>query len=122
DTGQTRGVGEGEAGRTFLRNQAERRLQQRFLQIAVVVAALGAALFLAPAHVNGFYMSRAQRSLAAGTSGASVLVYPATRQNRPPPAAARGENRPFPAPGGFRSPHYWTPGSAWPRRLPRPAS
>jgi hypothetical protein len=31
----------------------------------VVIAALGAALFLAPAHVKGFYMSRAQRSLAA---------------------------------------------------------
>jgi len=30
-----------------------------------VVAALGAALFLAPAHVKGFYMSRAQRSLPA---------------------------------------------------------
>jgi hypothetical protein len=29
-----------------------------------MIAALGAALFLAPAHVKGFYMSRAQRSLA----------------------------------------------------------
>jgi len=29
----------------------------------VVRAALGAALFLAPAHVKGFYMSWAQRSL-----------------------------------------------------------
>jgi len=29
-------------------------------QIAVMIAALGAALFLAPAHVNDFYMSRAQ--------------------------------------------------------------
>jgi hypothetical protein len=30
----------------------------------VMIAALGAALFLAPAHVKGFYMNRAQRSLA----------------------------------------------------------
>jgi len=29
-----------------------------------MIAALGAALILAPAHVNGFYMSCAQRSLA----------------------------------------------------------
>jgi hypothetical protein len=31
----------------------------------VVIAALGAALLLAPAHVNDFYMSCARRSLAA---------------------------------------------------------
>ena len=48
----------------FSRDQAERRLQQRLFQIAVMIAALGAALFLAPAHVKDFYMSRAQRSLA----------------------------------------------------------
>jgi hypothetical protein len=30
-----------------------------------VIAALGAALFLAPAHVKGFYMSWAQTSLAS---------------------------------------------------------
>jgi hypothetical protein len=30
-----------------------------------VIAALGAALFFAPAHVKGFYMSRPQRSLAS---------------------------------------------------------
>jgi hypothetical protein len=30
----------------------------------VMIAALGAALFLAPTHVKDFYMSRAQRSLA----------------------------------------------------------
>jgi hypothetical protein len=32
----------------------------------VMIAALGAAVFLAPTHVKGFYMSRSQRSLAAG--------------------------------------------------------
>src|SRR5260370_25919797 len=62
-----RGIGKGESGRAFFRDQPERRLQQRLLQIAVVIAALGAALFLVPAHVKGFYMSRAQRSL--GTKG-----------------------------------------------------
>ena len=53
-----RGIGKGEAGRALFRNQAKRCLHQRLFQIAVVVAALGAALFLAPAHVKGFYMSR----------------------------------------------------------------
>jgi transcriptional regulator of nitric oxide reductase len=57
DARRTRGVGESEAGRSLLGNQAKRRLQQRLLQIAVVVAALSAALFLASAHVKGFYMS-----------------------------------------------------------------
>src|SRR6202011_3248596 len=63
DARHARGIGKGEPRRTFFRNQAERRLQQRLFQIAVMIAALGAALFLAPAHVKGFYMSRAQRSL-----------------------------------------------------------
>jgi hypothetical protein len=58
DAGHARGIGKGEAGRAFFRNQSEGCLQQRLFQIAVVVAALGAALFLAPAHVKGFYMSR----------------------------------------------------------------
>src|SRR5260370_10045518 len=62
DAGHARGIGKGEAGRAFFRDQPQRRLQQRLFQIAVVVAALGAA-FLAPTHVKGFYMSRAQRSL-----------------------------------------------------------
>ena len=55
--GHPRGIGKGEAGRAFFRDQPERRLQQRLFQIAVMIAALGAALFLAPAHVKGFYMS-----------------------------------------------------------------
>ena len=55
------------------RDQPERRLQQRLFEIAVMVAALGAAMFLAPAHVKGFYMSRAQRSLGRWlTPGASL--------------------------------------------------
>ena len=52
DAGHARGIGEGEPGRALLRDQVERRLQQRLLQIAVVIAALGAALVLAPAHVK----------------------------------------------------------------------
>ena len=63
DAGHPRGVGKGETGRAFFGDQAKRRLQQRLFQIAVVVAALAAALFLAPAHVKGFYMSRVKRSL-----------------------------------------------------------
>ena len=58
DAGHARGIGKGEAGRALLRDQPERRLQQRLFQIAVMIAALGAALFLSPAHVKGFYMSR----------------------------------------------------------------
>jgi hypothetical protein len=34
----------------------------------VVIAALGAALILVPAHVKGFYMSRPQRSLQDGVA------------------------------------------------------
>jgi len=45
-----------------------------------MIAALGAALFLAPAHVKGFYMSRARRSLSEhgqkGESGLSNLLTP----------------------------------------------
>src|SRR5665647_772853 len=63
DAGHARGIGKGEAGRALLGDQAECCLQQRLFQVPVVIAALGAALFLAPAHVKDFYMSRAQRSL-----------------------------------------------------------
>ncbi len=58
DARHARGIGKGEAAGPFFGNQSERCLQQRLLQIAVMIAALGAALFLAPAHVKGFYMSR----------------------------------------------------------------
>ena len=58
DARHARGIGKGEAGRPLFRDQIERCLQQRLFQIAVMVAALGAAIFLAPAHVKGFYMSR----------------------------------------------------------------
>src|SRR5881392_2922618 len=63
DASHARGISERKPGRAFFRDQPERRLQQRLFQIAVMIAALGAALFLAPAHVKGFYMRRAQRSL-----------------------------------------------------------
>lgn len=59
DAGHACGIGEGEAGRALLGDQPEGGLQKCFLQITVVIAALGAALLLAPAHVNDFYMSRA---------------------------------------------------------------
>src|SRR6202008_888013 len=66
DAGHARRIGKGEARRAFLGDQVESGLEQRLFQIAVVIAALAAAaLILAPAHVKGFYMSWAQRSLAA---------------------------------------------------------
>ena len=46
DAGHARGIGKGEAGRALLGDQPEGSLQQGFLQIAVVIAALGAALSL----------------------------------------------------------------------------
>src|SRR6202020_2479924 len=64
DAGRTRGIREGKTRGPLLRDQAECCLQQRLFQIAVVIAALGAARFLAPAHVKDFYMSRGKRSLA----------------------------------------------------------
>ena len=46
-------VGKGEAGRALFPDQVERGLQQCFLEIAMMIAALGAALlFLAPVHVK----------------------------------------------------------------------
>src|SRR3954451_24034727 len=74
DAGRPRGIGEGESRRAFLGDQTKRRLQQRLLQIAVMIAALGAARFLAPAHVNGFYMTLGETSLVSST--------PARRQVR----------------------------------------
>src|SRR5258708_27307325 len=81
DAGHARGVGKGETGRAFFSDQPEGRLQQGLFQIAVMIAALGAALFLAPAHVKGFYMSRAQRSLGCGPPGLRKIRL--TRLNRP---------------------------------------
>ncbi len=53
DAGGTCGLGEGEAGRALLGDQIERRLDQRFPEISVVIAG-PAALF--PAHVKGLYI------------------------------------------------------------------
>jgi hypothetical protein len=39
-----------------------------------VIAALGAALFLAPTHVKDFYMSRAQRSLDGNPLTAALTL------------------------------------------------
>jgi len=62
DAGHARGIGKGKSGRALLRDQIERRLQQRLFQIAVVIAALGAGLILvlAPAHVKAIYMKLAR--------------------------------------------------------------
>ena len=66
DTGRPRGIGEGESRRAFFGDQAERRLQQRLLQIAVMIAALGAALVPFASSCKGFFMSRPERSLVLG--------------------------------------------------------
>jgi len=53
---------EREAARPFLRNEIERRLDQRFFQVAVVIAARAAVA--RPAHVKGFYITRGRPSSA----------------------------------------------------------
>jgi len=64
DAGHARGIGKGKAGRALLPDQVERGLQQRFAQIAVMIAALAALILVfAPAHVKDFYMSWLQKSL-----------------------------------------------------------
>src|SRR6185437_2734782 len=58
DTGEPRGLGDGEAGGPLLGNQMERRIEQRLAQIAVMVTApLIVAAWSRPAHVNVFYIS-----------------------------------------------------------------
>src|SRR6516162_4900264 len=52
-----RGLGKGETGRSFLRNQFQGGAQKRFFQIAMVIAPGTTALVFRPAHVNSFYMS-----------------------------------------------------------------
>jgi hypothetical protein len=58
-----------------LTDEVERGLQQGFAEIAVVIAALAALILVpvfAPVHVKGFYMSRAQKALAAHDDGRAV--------------------------------------------------
>ena len=76
DAGDARGVGKGEAGRAFLGDQIKGCLQQRLFQIAMMIAAFGAALFFfAPAHVKGFYMKPASiRSPHGAVSGQADLL------------------------------------------------
>ena len=48
DAGPARGFGEGETGRALLRDQFERRADQGFLEVAVVIAARRLAADLPP--------------------------------------------------------------------------
>src|SRR5262249_59486688 len=66
DARPTRGLCEGEACRAFLGDQFERGAQQRFLEVAMVVAALPspAALPIVPAHVKIVYIERRESSIA----------------------------------------------------------
>ena len=62
-----RGVGKGEAGRTFFGDQFERGAHQGFLQIAVVIAARAARHVLPHLMVNSFYI-KAAACVDAGSS------------------------------------------------------
>src|SRR5258705_5617819 len=77
-----RRFGEGKAGRAFLRDQLQRRADQRFAQVAVVIATR--AVLPGPAHVKGLYMTPRGASrlphgaaqitpIAASTSASSSL-------------------------------------------------
>src|SRR5271169_187509 len=68
DSGEARGLGEGEAGRTLLGDQLQRGADQRLAQIAVMIAARFialAGLVLAPTHVKDAYMRAADKSMLA---------------------------------------------------------
>src|SRR6185437_3934077 len=60
NAGRARGVGEGETGRALLRDQHAGGLDQRFLEIAVMVRAFAGAPF--PTHVKGVYIKVADRN------------------------------------------------------------
>src|SRR5262249_44885548 len=90
DAGHARGIGEGEASRALFSDQVERGLQQCFLEIAVVIAALGAALlFLAPVHVMHFYMNRRRETSRNKTKWLTA----GDRQDRHYLDGFAGENR-----------------------------
>src|SRR6185295_18632242 len=57
DAGPACGFGKGETSRALLGDQLQRRADQRFLQIAVVIAAR--AILPGPGHVKGPYMAPA---------------------------------------------------------------
>ena len=57
DTSRTRRLRKGETRRSLAGDQVQRRADQRFLEIAVVIAARP-VIVPRPAHVNGLYMSR----------------------------------------------------------------
>src|SRR5215469_17897945 len=59
-----RGLGKGEARRSFLRDQFQSGAEQRFFQVAVVITARPTAPAMPrPAHVNSSYMSRGTPSM-----------------------------------------------------------
>src|SRR5262249_39676894 len=69
DARPPRGLGKGETRPSFLCDQFQGGAQQRFFQVAVVIAARTTAPVF-PAHVNSFYMSRraSSREFYAGTA------------------------------------------------------
>src|SRR5262249_52864211 len=60
DARPARGLGEREPGRPLAGDQVERRLDQRLLEVPVMVAAR--TLVIPPAHVKDIYMSRGRAS------------------------------------------------------------
>src|SRR5262249_56825545 len=69
DAGPARSLREGEAGRALLGNQFKGGTQERFLEIAVVVAPVPGppATLPGPAHVKGLYIGRGESSIADQT-------------------------------------------------------
>src|SRR5262249_45292185 len=63
--GPARRFGKSEARRALLSDQLERRADQGFLQVAVVIAAGFAAAVLGPAHVNSTYITAGGASTVA---------------------------------------------------------
>ena len=65
DLGPARGFRKGEPGGTLLGDQLQRRADQRFLQVAVMIAT--GTILPGPAHVKGLYMTpmRASRGVDA---------------------------------------------------------
>jgi hypothetical protein len=65
---------EGEAGRSLLRDQFQRRADQGLFQIAMVIAA-GASAMPGPAHVKSVYMTRGEPSTFSWTRAGQARVF-----------------------------------------------
>ena len=85
DTGPARGFGEGETGGAFLGDKLERGADQRFLQIAVVIAAR-AAMFEAgiPPEADPSLRQVSERAFGVLRAATEKLLATMPGPNRPP--------------------------------------